>query len=409
MSAIPVNLLARPKGETIRLECELCGRPASLQCKDVPTYYCTPEHFEQDWRGILHLIGQDLTLLRSKPKMIGSEEERQKREKELRAIRKEVLDLCTETAQKFLVQGNYQLAVPGALHSLKLAIATYGSEALELVPSYLLLAEANLGLRRLKVAEEFLSLANWSLVKHPEAGPALMSNLQRNFGRLYAAQQRYNESLEAFASDIYYSACEFGPQSVRTAPSYFHMARVFQSHQQLDRAHALYNKVLQIYNKWLNKALPAPAPSPTQEDHTQGAAAAVERDIVEELERETGDDVEKIMLRGKGEEDRGERGAERPESDALVSEVEMEEAAEILRHISEHRGKRFGDMTAPTAEARCTLGLLFLHAGDYKAAREQLNRAVDGFSEAVGDANRQTLNAMRYFRLAEQRLLPATL
>merc|ERR1712118_529397 len=97
-------------------------------------------------------------VLRGEAKVIGSEEERSRREEELRAIRKELLDLCTETAQKFLVQGKYELAVPGALQALKFAIEVYGNEATELVPSYLLLAEANLGLRRLKIAEEFLSL-----------------------------------------------------------------------------------------------------------------------------------------------------------------------------------------------------------------------------------------------------------
>jgi hypothetical protein len=114
----------------------------------------------------------------------------------------------------------------------------------ELVSSYLLLAEANLGLRRLKVAEEFLSLANWILLQmqnKQEAGEvteegsvnvtSLMSHLQRNFGRLYAAQQRYNESIKAFAIDIYYSCLEHGPDHIRTSPSYFHMGRVFQSYQ----------------------------------------------------------------------------------------------------------------------------------------------------------------------------------
>ena len=40
------------------------------------------------------------------------------------------------------MQGKYDLAVPGALQSLKFAIDVYGAEASELVPSYLLLAEA---------------------------------------------------------------------------------------------------------------------------------------------------------------------------------------------------------------------------------------------------------------------------
>lgn len=166
-------------------------------------------------------------------------------------IRKELLELCTETAQKFLVQGKYDLAVPGALQSLKFAIDVFGAEAPELVPSYLLLAEANLGLRRLKIAEEFLSLANWNILKHPQASNSMMSNLQRNFGRLYAAQQRYNEALQAFATDIYFSSLEFGPENIRSAPSYFHMGRVFQSHQKAERAVAFYTKVVDVYGKFL--------------------------------------------------------------------------------------------------------------------------------------------------------------
>merc|ERR1711957_620167 len=189
---------------------------------------------------------QDIVVLREPPKMIGSEEERARRNEELMGIRKELLELCTETAQKFLVQGKYELAVPGALQSLKFAIEVHGSEATELVPSYLLLAEANLGLRRLKIAEEFLSLANWNILKHPQAGSSMMSNLQRNFGRLYAAQQRYNEALQAFATDIYHSSLENGPESIKSAPSYFHMGRVFQSHQKSDRAAAFYTKVVEI-------------------------------------------------------------------------------------------------------------------------------------------------------------------
>jgi len=29
--------------------------------------------------------------------------------------------------------------------------------------------------------------------------------------------------------DIYFSSLEFGPENIRSAPSYFHMGRVFQS------------------------------------------------------------------------------------------------------------------------------------------------------------------------------------
>ena len=47
-------------------------------------------------------------------------------------------------------------------------MSVFGNGRIELVPSYLLLAEANLGLGRFKQAEEFLSLANWSILKNPD-------------------------------------------------------------------------------------------------------------------------------------------------------------------------------------------------------------------------------------------------
>merc|ERR1712113_602535 len=219
-------------------------------------------------------------------------------------------------------QGKYELAVPGALQSLKFAIEVFGSEATELVPSYLLLAEANLGLRRLKIAEEFLSLANWNILKHPEAGSSMMSNLQRNFGRLYAAQQRYNEALQAFATDIYHSSLEFGPENIRSAPSYFHMGRVFQSHQKSDRATSFYSKVMEVYTSFL-------------EDWFSEAT--------------------------------GEQSSD-------ITAVEVEEAIEIVKHITEYREKRSDeDQTdrsrVETAEAKYTLGLLHVYTDNLQAGK----------------------------------------
>lgn len=271
--------------------------------------------------------------------MIGSEEERDRRAQELMGIRKELLDLCTETAQKFLVQGKYELAVPGALQSLKFAIEVYGSEATELVPSYLLLAEANLGLRRLKIAEEFLSLANWNILKHPQAGTSMMSNLQRNFGRLYAAQQRYNEALQAFATDIYHSSLEFGPENIRSAPSYFHMGRVFQSHQKSDRAASFYMKVVEIYMTFLENWL-----------NSDGAPSGGEFEI---------------------------------------TAVEVEEAIEIIKHIGEYREKKGEeDQTErahmETAEGRYTLGLLLVFTGDLAGGKDCLAQALEVFLSTMG-------------------------
>jgi len=355
MSAVPINQLSRPKG--VKYSCEITGAPATLVCSECPVYFATLEHFDIWWRGIGNLIAQDIVVLREPPKMIGSEEERDRRNEELNAIRKELLDLCTETAQKFLVQGKYELAVPGALQALKFAIEIYGNEATELVPSYLLLAEANLGLRRLKIAEEFLSLANWNILKHPQAGSSMMSNLQRNFGRLYAAQQRYNEALQAFATDIYYSSLEFGPENIRSAPSYFHMGRVFQSHQKADRTSAFYSKVVEIYTTFLENWFESQA--------------------------------------GNG----GDAGQ------FEISAVEVEEAIEIIKHITEYREKRSGEdatgagaerAKVETAEGRYTLGLLFMYTGEQSVARDCHSSALEVFSSTLGIDHERTRKCRDY-------------
>jgi tetratricopeptide (TPR) repeat protein len=287
--------------------------------------------------------------------MRGSEEERDRRAEELMGIRRELLDLCTETSQKFLVQGKYELAVPGALQCLKFAIEVFGSEATELVPSYLLLAEANLGLRRLKIAEEFLSLANWNILKHPQAGSSMMSNLQRNFGRLYAAQQRYNEALQAFATDIYHSSLEFGPENIRSSPSYFHMGRVFQSHQKSERAASFYAKVVEIYTAFLEGWL-----------------------------------------------------GESNESNFDITAVEIEEAIEIIKHITEYREKR-GDedgsdrSRVETAEGRYTLGLLLVYTGEAAAGKECLSEALDVFLSTVGIDHVKTRRCQLYLEQLDKR------
>mmetsp|Transcript_70853 Transcript_70853/g.196847 ORF Transcript_70853/g.196847 Transcript_70853/m.196847 type:complete len:367 (+) Transcript_70853:90-1190(+) len=354
MAAVPIEQLARPK--SVKYECEVCGKPATLKCSECPTYYCTQEHFDIDWRGIRNLIFQDIVVLRERPKMIGSEEERDRRAQELMGIRKELLELCTETAQKFLVQGKYELAVPGALQSLKFAIEVFGNEATELVPSYLLLAEANLGLRRLKIAEEFLSLANWNILKHPQAGSSMMSNLQRNFGRLYAAQQRYNEALQAFATDIYHSSMEFGAENIRSAPSYFHMGRVFQSHQKLDRAASFYTKVVEIYTAFFENWL------------------------------------------GSG------GGGDQPVD---ITSVEIEEAIEIVKHITEHREKRGESDQSErarmeTAEGRHALGLILVYTGESAQGRDCLMRALEVFLSTVGIDHPKTRRCQQYLEQFER-------
>lgn len=58
----------------------------------------------------------------------------------------ELIDLTRTTGQKLLFEGKHEQAVPAALQSLKFAIDVYGLASINLVPSYLILGEASIGM-----------------------------------------------------------------------------------------------------------------------------------------------------------------------------------------------------------------------------------------------------------------------
>lgn len=245
-----LNPLSVAKGK--KFLCEMCDKPATLSCQHCRvTYYCAREHQSVDWFGIHEKICQLLGALRTLRPTLGSEDERQRRNLTVQMSQHALIDLCKNEAQKHLVQGQYELAIPGALQSLRFSMEVYGAGRIELVPAYLLLAEANLGLRRYKVAEEFLLYANWSVLKNPDCSNELKSQLYRNFGKLYASQGRFDDALKQLAHDVYYSSLESGPEHIDTAAGYFYMADVFLTKGVVEHALALYDKVVDIWYKFL--------------------------------------------------------------------------------------------------------------------------------------------------------------
>lgn len=66
-------------------------------------------------KGIMHKISPLVGPLRATPPIIGSEEERARRDYTVQMSKRGLIDLCQQEASKFLVQGRYDLAVPGAI------------------------------------------------------------------------------------------------------------------------------------------------------------------------------------------------------------------------------------------------------------------------------------------------------
>lgn len=331
-----LNVLSCPKGQ--EYVCELTGLPATVQLvtPHITLYYATADHAKQDWHGIMNKICPLLGPLRAQPPIIGSEEERARRTYTLQMSQRALIDLCKNEASKYLVRGQYDYAIPGALQSLKFSVNVFGKNRIELVPPYLLLAEANLGLKRLKQAEQFLSLANWIVLKTPTCSNAVRSQLHRNFGKMRAAQGKYDDALRQLANDVYYSSLEIGPEHVDTAGGYFHMANIFYQQNRVESALAFYDKVVDIWYKFL-------------------ASVRNQQDEID-----------------------------------VVGEAQLAEAMEMLKQILRTREKYLGATHIATGEAQYTLGLLHLFVGANDESQSRISQAAEIYLEHLGPEHPST-------------------
>ena len=55
---------------------------------------------------------------------------------------------------------------------------------------------------RLKEADQYLSQAQWSVLKSPDCDPWLKSRLHRNLGQLAAAKNQLPEARRHFSEDV---------------------------------------------------------------------------------------------------------------------------------------------------------------------------------------------------------------
>jgi hypothetical protein len=78
--------------------------------------------------------------------VIGSERDRLKREHQREKIQLTVIETSKREAMKYLVANQFEYAMAGALQAQKNSILLFGADRVELVPSYLLLAEASMGM-----------------------------------------------------------------------------------------------------------------------------------------------------------------------------------------------------------------------------------------------------------------------
>ncbi|XP_074161585.1 zinc finger MYND domain-containing protein 12 [Sminthopsis crassicaudata] len=246
--------LAVPKGR--KLKCEVCEAPAERMCGSCTvTFYCGVAHQRADWTSIHEKICQLLIPLRTTMPFYNSEEERKHGREQLLQRQKHLIELCYKVSQKYLFEGKHEESVPAALHSLRFRINVYGANSVQVVPAYLLLTEASIGLGQIVQAEEYLSQAQWVVLKSTECSDEIHSLLHRNLGLLHTAKGNYEEARYHLANDIYHASCEYGTDDIRTSGAYFLMANVFLHQKKMDVADSLYTKVTDIWHTYLNQLI----------------------------------------------------------------------------------------------------------------------------------------------------------
>ncbi|XP_078110062.1 zinc finger MYND domain-containing protein 12 [Sander vitreus] len=235
--------LALPKG-TDKL-CELCQREARLQCTECRvTFYCDEEHQQADWVGIHERICQLLAPIRTPT--LYSLQRAGRIETQLKKA--ELIEICRSVGQSKLSEGKHQEALPAAQFCLRCSIDLHGPSTVQMVPAYLLLAEANMGLGNLARVAELLSQAEWAVLKSPECGHAVRHQLHRSLGRLHTATGNLEAALLNFADDIYFASEEYGLDSTVTCGGYFLMADVFTKQGKMPIARSLYSQVARTWH-----------------------------------------------------------------------------------------------------------------------------------------------------------------
>lgn len=332
-----LNPLAFPKGQS--LTCELSGKPAmvSLVTEYTTLHFASKELARVAWDGILCKMVHVMGTVLSGGGAVGSEDERDRRMRTVYAGKHALIALCREEGASHVVQGRFELAIPAAQYALGFGTSIYGEGAVELVPAYLLLAEAQLGLGKYALAEEQLTLANWALLKTPHCSNALRSQLRRNFGRLYASQGKFDEALRQLADDVYYSSLMVGPEHIDTSGGYFQLGNVFYSMNKIENALAMYDKVVDIWYKCVTQLLSAAG------------------------------------------------------SDLLpLGEAKGAEGVEVLSHIRKRREECVGASNIATGESNYILGLLCQYLGQLQKAAEHMRLALAIYENQLGPDHQST-------------------
>eukprot|EP01006_Ploeotia_vitrea_P057170 TRINITY_DN68156_c5_g1_i6.p1 TRINITY_DN68156_c5_g1~~TRINITY_DN68156_c5_g1_i6.p1 ORF type:complete len:484 (-),score=84.70 TRINITY_DN68156_c5_g1_i6:121-1572(-) len=288
---------------------------------------------------------------------------RQKQKQQVEQAIETLLEMAQAESRRLLVEGDAQAAVEGGLRTLKLKEAYYGTGSLQLVPSYFHLARTNQYLDKFKQAEEFLSLAQWTILRHPECDVALKAELHQTFGLLYASDGKLDIALKQLAQATYYLTLLNGPNHILTSFGYFDLGNVFAAKSNMDSAMAYYEKVKDIWFTHLEKVVvKATQKKRRQIDHGE-------------------DDDEEVVEHS---------------NPASFGEENLQDGLKMIRGIVGLQTERFGLVHPSTGRAELILALYHRWIGDVTHAEESIERALEIHKRVYGAQHQHTVKVKQF-------------
>ena len=350
--------------------CELTGQRATIQLITNDGFalnYFSRDVAEQAWNGIIKKIIHLLVPLRAPAPIVGTAEERAKREAGLVLSKRSLIDFCLSESSNLLSVQRYALAVPAAQEALKFSREVDGDKSVAVIEPYLQLAQAYLGLHDHQRAEEFLSLARWIAMSNKDCSDSTRYRLHMLMGRVSTARGNFDAAKRDYASSVYFSACAFGAESVASSIGYFRLGDVFLGQGNVESALAFFDKVVDIWYKYL---------STMHNNATNKAAAA------------TG---------GEGE------GTFEPLEE--LSEEYLADGHSQLQQVLETRRRLLGAVHIATGEVQFTLGLFELYLlGNDEAAEAFVTAAHKSYESQLGPDHPSAVHVTSCLDLIAQRI-----
>jgi len=320
----PLNLLAFPRD--FSPICELSGEKAKVQLITPygTMFYASDLAAEQAWQGIIKKIAHLLPPLMQPAPIVGTSEERAKRSNHLLAGKRQLIEFCQSEASVLLSVHKYQLVIPAAIQALKFCRELDGDRSMSTIEPYLQLAQAFLGLHEFNKAEQYVAQAHWIVLNTPDCTDRLKYRLYILSGRAKAARGDFNEAKVQFASAIYFASRAFGAEAIFTSFGYFRIGDVFLAQGQAEIALDFYDKVVDIWYKYLTALYSAVQ----AKKFMVVTSSATNNDL-----QVATDDIEKL------------------------TEEQLSEGKAQLQQILEHRRRLLGESHITVGESRYTLGL----------------------------------------------------